>query len=139
MDTLALFCGLGIGLVLLAATRLFLAPVVYPLFRLSENAAGIATMMLTFTAAAMPLRAFNTTNTVGVLRGGGDVRAAMLIDIPPVVRLPPPGRPVRPGVPVGHLLGLCGGLYGAGGQAGRGGPPLPFPGMDRRRHNGGAK
>ena len=84
MDTLALFCGLGIGLVLLAATRLFLAPVVYPLFRLSENAAGIATMMLTFTAAAMPLRAFNTTNTVGVLRGGGDVRAAMLIDILPL-------------------------------------------------------
>lgn len=41
-------------------------------------------MMLTFTAAAMPLRAFNTTNTVGVLRGGGDVRAAMLIDILPL-------------------------------------------------------
>ena len=29
----------------------------------------------------MPLRSFDTTNTVGVLRGGGDIRVAAFIDV----------------------------------------------------------
>lgn len=41
-------------------------------------------MMLTFTGVFLPLRAFNTVNTVGVLRGGGDVRAATVIDLLPL-------------------------------------------------------
>ena len=32
----------------------------------------------------MPLKDFNTTNIVGVLRGGGDVRMATIIDIGPL-------------------------------------------------------
>ena len=41
------------------------------------------TMMICFSIAA-PLHAFATTNIVGVLRGGGDVQAAMLIDLLPL-------------------------------------------------------
>lgn len=84
MDTLALLCGAFIGVVMIVGTRLFLAPVVYPLFQLSETSSGVATMMLTFTGAFLALRSFNSTNTVGVLRGGGDVRCAMFIDILPL-------------------------------------------------------
>lgn len=84
MDTLALLCGAVIGVVMIVGTRVLLAPWVYPLFQLSDNASEIATMMITFTGVFLALRAFNSTNTVGVLRGGGDVRAAMLIDILPL-------------------------------------------------------
>ncbi len=35
-------------------------------------------------ALSMPLKDFNTVNVVGVLRGGGDVTAATLIDISPL-------------------------------------------------------
>ena len=80
MDTLALLCGLGIGILLLLASRLLLPQYVYPYFQLSQASADIATMMVTFTAVLLALRSFNSTNTVGVLRGGGDVRAALLID-----------------------------------------------------------
>jgi Na+-driven multidrug efflux pump len=40
--------------------------------------------MLTIAALFLPTRAFNTTNIVGVLRGGGDVRFATLIDLLPL-------------------------------------------------------
>ena len=53
---------------------------------------------------------------------------------PPVVRLPPPGRPVRPGVPVGHLLGLCGHHGRAIRQVRHWPVPPPLPGVDQRRH-----
>ncbi|HWS43392.1 MAG TPA: MATE family efflux transporter [Pseudoflavonifractor sp.] len=84
MGTLAIGCGAAVGAFMLAGTRLLLAPLVYPLFQLSPSAAGICTMMLTFTAVVLPLRSFDSTNTVGILRGGGDVHMAMLIDILPL-------------------------------------------------------
>lgn len=84
MNGLAIGCGLIIGILLIAAANLLLPVVVYPMFQLSDRAGGIATMMLTFTGAVLSIRSFNTTNTVGVLRGGGDVRAAMLIDLIPL-------------------------------------------------------
>lgn len=84
MDTLAFACGALVGGFMLVGTRLLLAPLVYPIFKLSASAAGICTMMLTFTGVVLPLRSFDSTNTVGVLRGGGDVRMAMIIDILPL-------------------------------------------------------
>jgi len=63
----------------------FLAPTyVFPLFKLSAGAAAAATMMITLQAVIMPLKDFNSVNIVGVLRGGGDVRATTLIDILPL-------------------------------------------------------
>lgn len=84
MDTLALLCGLVIGLFMIGAAWFLLPVVVYPIFKLSASSGGICTMMLTFTGAFLALRSFNSVNTVGVLRGGGDVRAAMFIDLLPM-------------------------------------------------------
>ena len=41
-------------------------------------------MMLTTVFLAMTLRSFCTTNIVGVLRGGGDVKITTVIDIGPL-------------------------------------------------------
>jgi len=71
-------------LVFLVLLHLFIVPVVYPLFKLSPTAGGICTMMLTIMFCMMPLRSFECTNIVGVLRGGGDVRMATLIDLTPL-------------------------------------------------------
>lgn len=85
--------GVAIGAVMLLATYFVVEPFVYPVypaFRNCPGAARITTIMLTVAALFLPLRAFNTTSVVGVLRGGGDVRAATLIDLLPlwVVALP---------------------------------------------------
>lgn len=84
LDTLAVLCGAVLGGLLLLFVR-FAAPVwVFPLFKLSPKACGIAAMMITVQALVIPLKDFNTTNVVGVLRGGGDVKAASLIDLLPL-------------------------------------------------------
>ncbi len=83
---------LAIGLV-----HWVVAPLVYPLFKLSAAASRIATLMLTVTFIALPLQGFNTTNVVGVLRGGGDVTAAAVIDLAPMWVV---------GVPLAAMVGL---------------------------------
>ena len=62
----------------------FFKPVLFPLFDLTEGAAYAAGCMLTMYALCMPMRAVNITNIVGVLRSGGDIMAAFLIDVVPV-------------------------------------------------------
>lgn len=84
MDTLALICGGLVGGVMILAAWFVFPGLVYPIFHLSAKSSGFATMMLTFSGGFLALRAFNSTNTVGVLRGGGDVRAAMIIDLTPL-------------------------------------------------------
>lgn len=84
MDTLAFLLGLGFSGLLIALTKLFFAPVLYPLFGLSDEATQIATMMLLVTFTILSLRSFNSTNVVGVIRGGGDVKTASLIDLLPM-------------------------------------------------------
>ena len=84
LNTLAALCGACLGVLLWLFAR-FVAPVwVFPLFHLSEGAESVATMMITVMALYMTLKDFNSVNIVGVLRGGGDVRAATLIDIGPL-------------------------------------------------------
>ncbi len=80
----ACFNGLVWGALTIILTFSVIAPWLYPLFSLSERTTQIATMMLVVTALVLPLRAFNSTNIVGVLRGGGDVRAASAIDLIPL-------------------------------------------------------
>ena len=41
-------------------------------------------LMLLLTACVLPLRAVNLCNVVGVFRGGGDVRYALLVDVGPL-------------------------------------------------------
>lgn len=84
LDTLAFLMGLTTGLIFIAVTFLAFEPYLYPLFDLSGEAAGIATTMLVVTFGALSVRTFNSANVVGVLRGGGDVKAASLIDLLPL-------------------------------------------------------
>ncbi|MCI2105364.1 MAG: MATE family efflux transporter [Intestinimonas sp.] len=101
---LSFLCGVTMGVFMIVFTRAFLAPVVYPMFGLSAHASQISTMMLTFIGAILGLRAFNSTNIVGVLRGGGDVRAAMMIDLIPMWFV---------ALPLASLFGLvlCWGIF----------------------------
>lgn len=73
------------GTVMVLLVRFFLAEdVIFPLLGISENAVGTALYMLTVISIVLPLRSLNLTNVVGVLRGGGDVYFAMLVDILPI-------------------------------------------------------
>ena len=60
-------CGGVIGAGLVVSAHTWLPGAVYPLFHLSPASAEIATLILTFVGCLMPLRSFDTTNTVGVL------------------------------------------------------------------------
>lgn len=84
LSTLAALCGLGIGVLLFLFTRLAAPVWVYPLFKLSARAAAIASMMMTVQALTRALHDFNSVTIVGVLRGGGDVKMATIIDIAPL-------------------------------------------------------
>ena len=80
----ALCTGVCVGIAEQLLFWLLLRPYVLPLFSMTEAAVSFCvTMMICFSIAA-PLHAFATTNIVGVLRGGGDVQAAMLIDLLPL-------------------------------------------------------
>ena len=63
---------------------LVLQPHVLPLFSMSAVSASLCVTMMICYSLSAPLHAFATTGIVGVLRGGGDVRAAMLIDLLPL-------------------------------------------------------
>ena len=84
LDTLAFLMGLITGLIAIAVTYLVLEPRLYPLFDLSPEASRIATVMLVVTFSTLSVRTFNSANVVGVLRGGGDVRMATVIDLIPL-------------------------------------------------------
>ena len=84
LDTLAVGTGLIVGAALFLFAR-FAAPVwLFPLFKMSSGASAVAVMMLTTQACVRPIRDFNSVNIVGVLRGGGDVKMATIIDIVPL-------------------------------------------------------
>jgi len=84
LNTLAVAGGATLGVLLLLFVG-FAAPAwIYPLFKLSPGAAAVASMMMTMMALTMPLKDFNSVNITGVLRGGGDVKAATLVDIGPL-------------------------------------------------------
>jgi len=80
LSTLAFLVGAVLSVILMAVLYLFIAPFLYPLFDLSPEAARVSTVMLTVTFAVLATRSYNCLTIVGVLRGGGDVRAAMYID-----------------------------------------------------------
>ena len=83
MTTLSIFCGLAVGLALFLFAHLLAPVVVFPLFKMSQRASSIAVMMLTVQAFLRPLRDCNSVTIVGVLRGGGDVKMATIIDTAP--------------------------------------------------------
>lgn len=84
LNALSVAVGLVVGGALALLTGTLLPRYVFPLFRLSPMTVETAKLMLYMIAGMMIPRAFNFTNVVGVLRGGGDVRMAALIDIIPL-------------------------------------------------------
>ena len=102
LDLLALLFGLVMGLIFWGLLHVFVIPVLYPLFDLSAQAASICTMMLTVIFLTMWARSFCITNIVGVLRGGGDVKMATIIDLIPLWLIAVP------------LTALCGLVWEAG-------------------------
>lgn len=76
-----LFGIVSAGLLLLFRFTL-LEPVVLPLYdQLSAQAGSAVAVMLTVYAITLPLRAMGVTLGIGALRGGGDVRRFMIIDV----------------------------------------------------------
>lgn len=84
LGVIALTVGLLTSAMMFLLLNTVVDPYVYRLFNLSDGACAIATMMLTINSAFLALRAYNSTNIVGILRGGGDVKVAMLIDVLPL-------------------------------------------------------
>ena len=80
----AFLFALALGGVELLAFFTLLRPYVLPLFSLSAGAAAMCAVMVYCYAGVMPLHGFSSTMVVGVLRGGGDVRYAMLCDVGPL-------------------------------------------------------
>lgn len=79
--------GAVVGCVMLLVVYLVAKPYifpVYPAFQSCPGAAEVTVLMLTIVAFFLPIRAFNTTSIVGVLRGGGDVRFTTAIDVLPL-------------------------------------------------------
>jgi putative MATE family efflux protein len=56
-------------------------PYLYPLFHLADLSLRIAVTMCVVFIVIMPTKAFDITNISGILRAGGDVRMAAIIDL----------------------------------------------------------
>jgi putative MATE family efflux protein len=84
LNRLAVIVGALAGGTLLLLTVLLIRPWLFPLLQLGPVARGYADIMLLVLAFLTPLRAFGLANIVGVLRGGGDVKVALFIDLLPM-------------------------------------------------------
>ena len=83
--TFVAFCtGFGVATAEQLLFWLVLKPHVLPLFSMTAASASLCVTMMICYSISAPLHAFATTGIVGVLRGGGDVRIAMLIDVLPL-------------------------------------------------------
>jgi len=84
LNFLAMACGAVFGSALVLMADLWFPHWLYPLFNMSARTADLVTMMLTIIGATLFLRGFSHVTIVGVLRGGGDVKTATLIDLLPL-------------------------------------------------------
>lgn len=82
--------GLALAAVALALVPLLFQPIVFPLFKLYDQTALIATALAVTGFASIPLHAYSITAVTGVLRAGGDVFCSAALDISPqwLVALP---------------------------------------------------
>ena len=67
----------------LALVPLLFQPVIFPLFKLYDETARIATALAVTGFASIPLHAYSITAVTGVLRSGGDVFCSAVLDIAP--------------------------------------------------------
>ncbi len=76
--------GCCVGLLEQAVFWLLVRPFVLPLFHLTADASSICVMLVCCYSAAAPINSLLITLVTGVLRGGGDVHTALLIDLVPL-------------------------------------------------------
>lgn len=76
--------GLGLAAALAVALPLVFIPYLYPLFSLSPLATEAAATLCVVYLILLPLKSFDISNITGVLRSGGDVRMATIIDLTPL-------------------------------------------------------
>lgn len=90
LNFLAMACGAVFGAALVVMANLWFPHWLYPLFDLRPETAELVAAMLSIIGATLFLRGFSHVTIVGVLRGGGDVKTATLIDLLPlwVVSIP---------------------------------------------------
>ena len=75
--------GIFVSVVLAILLPTVFIPYLYPMFQLSETATYAAVTLCIGYLVSMPLRAFDITNILGLMRAGGDTRAAAILDIFP--------------------------------------------------------
>ncbi|MBE6961125.1 MAG: MATE family efflux transporter [Ruminococcaceae bacterium] len=80
----ALLVGFFVSAALAILLPTVFIPVLYPLFQLSETATTAAITLCVVYLVSMPLRSFDITNIIGLMRAGGDTRMAAVLDIFPV-------------------------------------------------------
>ena len=80
IEILSFILGAVLGGILIVSALTFLPGVVSGAMELSDMSVDFFTVSLIMLAAAMPVKAVNYCTIVGVLRGGGDVKAALAID-----------------------------------------------------------
>ncbi len=80
----SMLIGGAVMVLLLLLLPTFFWPVLFPLFKLTPGAVEVATCLSVIYAVFMPMRSFDITNITGVLRAGGDSKAAFLIDVGPL-------------------------------------------------------
>lgn len=84
IPTVCAFIGVFFASILYLTGNVLGPDLIFPLFDLSAEATDICIMMIDVLAILVPVKAFNDTIVVGVLRGGGDVQVATLIDLLPL-------------------------------------------------------
>ena len=73
--------GAVLAVIALALVPLLFQPVIFPLFKLYDQTARIATAMAVTGFASIPLHAYAISAVTGVLRAGGDVFCSAALDI----------------------------------------------------------
>ena len=83
LSWVTILVGAVLAVVALALVPLLFQPVIFPLFKLYDETARIATALAMTGFASIPLHAYSITAVTGVLRSGGDVFFSAVLDIAP--------------------------------------------------------
>lgn len=78
---MSVVCGLFSALLVTAVNAFLMDSVVFRIFTVTPEAEKIALMMMVVMAVRIVFKSYNTTFIVGVLRGGGNVKLGMIIDV----------------------------------------------------------
>jgi len=84
MSALGGISGVVVGILLWLFTWFVARPWMFPLLKLSDHTAAIVLLMMALMCTVMPIRNLSRVNATGILRGGGDVTAAMYIELIPL-------------------------------------------------------